>query len=438
MLTAKRNEMCFCPGCSHGVVLEQLGRALDQLKHSPQQVCLVSDIGCIGTADRYFSCNTFHGLHGRSVTYAEGIKQTQGDMLVIVLIGDGGCGIGTAHLVHAARRNADIKVIVCNNFNFGMTGGQHSPTTPSQCPTITCSDGVREHPLDICQTVVANGASYVARYSALDKDCAAHMVRALSTPGFVLVDLWELCAAYFVQRNRLTPRGLSDLAEKLNMPFGVLHEASGLPGRDASMRPVAVSGNKRITTTCRLQWSRRTEIRVAGSAGQHVRSAVTTMGQIAVAGGLFAASQDDFPITVRKGFSVSDLILDHEPILYTGVDRPDLIVILSQDGLIRLGDLSCLMPDTLIVAAEPLAVGSTRAEVRHINLRAVEQRAGKGMGALAVLAAGMVTQRWITQELLIRLAMDCLSGQHSKAQLTAIKVASPLPTNKGEKSCTVH
>jgi 2-oxoglutarate ferredoxin oxidoreductase subunit beta len=74
------------------MVLEQLGRALDKLGTPSQGVVIVSDIGCIGTADRYFNCHTFHGLHGRSITYAEGIKRVRPDLLVIVLIGDGGCG----------------------------------------------------------------------------------------------------------------------------------------------------------------------------------------------------------------------------------------------------------------------------------------------------------------------------------------------------------
>jgi pyruvate/2-oxoacid:ferredoxin oxidoreductase beta subunit len=137
MVTASRNDMGFCPGCSHGIVLEQLGAALERMGLEPHQVCVVSDIGCIGIADRYFSCHTFHGLHGRSLTYAEGIKRVRPDLMVIVLIGDGGCGIGTAHLVHSARRGVGIKVLVCNNFNFGMTGGQHSPTTPPRGYTTT-------------------------------------------------------------------------------------------------------------------------------------------------------------------------------------------------------------------------------------------------------------------------------------------------------------
>ncbi|MCA9254749.1 MAG: hypothetical protein KDA33_03890, partial [Phycisphaerales bacterium] len=228
LLLADKQSMCYCPGCSHASVLERLGRVLEQMNVDPHHVCIVSDIGCIGTADRYFDCHTFHGLHGRSLTYAEGIKRVRPEALVIVLIGDGGCGIGTAHLVHAARRNADIKVLVFNNFNFGMTGGQASPTTFPGGATGTTPAGAVDRPMDICQTVIANGASHVARVNATDKQCPTYIEAALRAPGFTLVDIWELCTAYFLPRNKLKPAMLDDLACTLDMPMGLLRE-SGRP-----------------------------------------------------------------------------------------------------------------------------------------------------------------------------------------------------------------
>jgi pyruvate/2-oxoacid:ferredoxin oxidoreductase beta subunit len=94
IVTAKRADMCYCPGCSHGMILEALGRAIDRLGRPSHEICIVSDIGCIGTADKYFSCHTFHGLHGRSLSYAEGIHPagTAGHCAHRRR----GCGIGTA------------------------------------------------------------------------------------------------------------------------------------------------------------------------------------------------------------------------------------------------------------------------------------------------------------------------------------------------------
>lgn len=121
----------FCPGCGHHAILDHLNAALVTLKLDPRQVVLVSDIGCSGLSDQYFATSAFHGLHGRSITYATGIKLARPDLKVIVIMGDGSTGIGGAHLLNAARRNIGLTVLVFNNFNFGMTGGQHSTTTPA-------------------------------------------------------------------------------------------------------------------------------------------------------------------------------------------------------------------------------------------------------------------------------------------------------------------
>src|SRR5512134_1359967 len=127
MLYSYRNEReyPFCPGCGHGLVLNHLNAALVKLDLDPRQVALVTDIGCQGLADQYFVTNAFHGLHGRSIAYASGIKLADPNLKVIVVMGDGGAGIGGAHLLSAARRNIGLTVLVLDNFNFGMTGGEH-------------------------------------------------------------------------------------------------------------------------------------------------------------------------------------------------------------------------------------------------------------------------------------------------------------------------
>ena len=159
----------FCTGCGHGPILDQLDAALVELQLDPKEVVIVSDIGCSGLSDKYFSTNAFHGLHGRSLTYATGIKLANPDLKVIVLIGDGGCGIGGHHLINAARRNIGLTVLVFNNFNYGMTGGEHSVSTPVGANTITTRYGQLEQPMDICETVAVNGAGLAARTTSFDK-----------------------------------------------------------------------------------------------------------------------------------------------------------------------------------------------------------------------------------------------------------------------------
>ena len=131
----------FCPGCSHSLVLDHLNTALVKMQLDPRQVVLVTDIGCVGMSDQFFDVNAFHGLHGRAVTYASGIKLANPDLKVIVLMGDGGVGIGGHHILNAARRNIGITVLVFNNFNFCMTGCEHLVTTPHCARTTTTRGG---------------------------------------------------------------------------------------------------------------------------------------------------------------------------------------------------------------------------------------------------------------------------------------------------------
>ncbi len=196
-LRTYRNERDypFCPGCGHSLVLNHLNTALVKLGVDPHRIALVTDIGCQGLADQYFVANAFHGLHGRSLAYATGIKLVDPDLKVFVLIGDGGTGIGGAHLLNAARRNVGMTVLVMNNFNFGMTGGEHSVTTPPGGVTVTTRKGNLERPLDICATVAVNGAGYVWRGTAFDRELPDVIVEASNSESFALLDIWELCTA---------------------------------------------------------------------------------------------------------------------------------------------------------------------------------------------------------------------------------------------------
>ncbi|HSO66312.1 MAG TPA: thiamine pyrophosphate-dependent enzyme, partial [Desulfatirhabdiaceae bacterium] len=120
----------FCPGCAHERITLALDKTFQSMNIAGHEVALVSDIGCSGLFDTFFNTHAFHGLHGRALTYAAGIKMSRPDLHVIVTMGDGGLGIGGAHLLSACRRNLNMTLLILNNFNFGMTGGQFSATTP--------------------------------------------------------------------------------------------------------------------------------------------------------------------------------------------------------------------------------------------------------------------------------------------------------------------
>jgi pyruvate/2-oxoacid:ferredoxin oxidoreductase beta subunit len=328
----------FCPGCGHSLILNHLNNALVKLGRDPRRIALVTDIGCQGLADQYFVANAFHGLHGRSLAYATGIKLADPDLKVFVLIGDGGTGIGGAHLLNAARRNVGMTVLVMNNFNFGMTGGEHSVTTPAGGVTVTTRAGNLERPLDICATVAVNGAGYVWRGTAFDRDLPDVIVEASESESFALLDIWELCTAYYVPNNDLSRKSLLEMREQLGMPAGLIHReerpeyARAVRDANAAQRGKAVLPANPLPTLFRSPLKGAFRFVVAGSAGGKVRSAARVLGEAGILSGLWAAQQDDYPVTVQTGHSISELIFSADPILFTGVTRPDALVLATEEG----------------------------------------------------------------------------------------------------------
>lgn len=332
-LDRSRLPFPFCPGCGHGRILEALDQALQVLGPDPSRVAVVTDIGCVGLSDPYLITHTFHGLHGRALTYATGLKLADPELLVVVLAGDGGAGIGGNHILHAARRDLDLTLIVFNNFNFGMTGGQHSPTTPPGSLTTTTPSGAREHPMDLCATVLVNGASYAARTTAYDPNLVPYLVNALRHPGFALVDVWELCTAYFARRNRVDARTLTARMEALGLSSGrlepprrpLLPPPSGaasasappaperLDGTGADVRKVGLTGQA-VEPSYSSSLSSDAVVILAGAAGQHIRSSAALLAQAATASGLWARQEDDYPVTVQSGHSISAVALRPSPI----------------------------------------------------------------------------------------------------------------------------
>lgn len=132
-LVESRLPTIWCPGCGNGIVLKAILKAFADLGLDRKKTVAVSGIGCWGWADDYIDTNAFHGTHGRALAFATGIKLANPELTVVVLMGDGdGATIGGNHLIHAARRNVDLTAVVVNNFNYGMTGGQYSGTTPRE------------------------------------------------------------------------------------------------------------------------------------------------------------------------------------------------------------------------------------------------------------------------------------------------------------------
>ncbi len=384
-------EYPFCPGCGHGPVLDALNKALVRLELEPHEVVIVSDIGCSGLSDQYFTTSAFHGLHGRSITYATGIKLVRPDLTVVVIMGDGGTGIGGAHLLSAARRNIGITVLVLNNFNFGMTGGQHSTTTPEGFLTPTTPTGNLESPLDICATVGVNGAAYSYRGTSFDDDLVDRIAEGITTDGFSLLDVWDLCTAYFVRNNKFSRRQIDSTMEALGLEAGVLHR-NEKPEFAAAYRKVAEGQHeglriKKVAATTVSALEDRLHFVVAGSAGGRVRSAARLVALAAMRSGLWSAQRDDYPITVKSGHSVSEVIVAPNEVRYSGVARPNVLVIISDDGVNKAGPYLDQMDESGVVfIAAGLEIGETAAKVVVLDPASAEMRIPKASLALAMVA----------------------------------------------------
>jgi 2-oxoglutarate ferredoxin oxidoreductase subunit beta len=386
----------FCPGCGHGPILDRLNDAMIKLDLDPAKIVIVSDIGCSGLSDQYFATSAFHGLHGRSITYATGIKLANPDLEVVVIMGDGGTGIGGAHLLSAARRNIGITVIVMNNLNFGMTGGQHSTTTPEGGVTSTTPHGNLEHPLDICSTVGVNGAAYVYRGSSFDQDLADRFVAAMSTPGFALLDIWDLCTAYYVRSNKFTRAGMEQSMRSWGMEPGLLYERSaaeyavGYRRAHASVAGMPVAGPRPVAVDHEHALDRPMSFVVAGSAGGKVRSAARLVAMGGLRSGLWAAQRDDYPVTVKAGHSVTELWLAPDEMPLTAVAKPDVLAVISDDGHSKAGPyLAAMTADDLVLTTPELADVSTEARVVVLDPKAAPKRIPKTSLGLVFLAAAV-------------------------------------------------
>lgn len=195
----------WCAGCGNGIVLGAILRAVEKSNLDKDKIVFVSGIGCAGRSSGYVNFDSIHTLHGRPLAFATGIKMANPDLKVIVATGDGDlAAIGGNHLIHAAKRNIDMTVVVFNNFIYGMTGGQLSPTTPEDTYTTTTPFGQFEEPMDISALAIASGATYVARDTvASPLILEKYILKGLLHKGFSLIEAISTCVTEFGRRNKL-------------------------------------------------------------------------------------------------------------------------------------------------------------------------------------------------------------------------------------------
>ena len=195
----------FCPGCGHGILMNLILRAIDELELHMDEMLFVSGIGCAAwIPSPNFNADTLHTLHGRAVAFATGAKMFNPKLKTMVISGDGDlASIGGNHLIHAARRNIDLTVICANNMIYGMTGGQVASTSPVGAITSTTTEGNIYRPFDLCKLVLGAGAPYVARYSVTQPVSLIEAIKkSLTIEGFTFVEVLSTCPTQFGRRNR--------------------------------------------------------------------------------------------------------------------------------------------------------------------------------------------------------------------------------------------
>lgn len=195
----------WCPGCGNGIVTGAIVKAIDKLALEKDSVAVISGIGCSSRASGYLDFNTVHSAHGRALPVATGVKLADTSLNVIVVTGDGDAtAIGGNHLIHAARRNIDMTVVLYNNSIYGMTGGQYSPMTPYGSKATTAPYATIEHDFDITELAKAAGATFVARATTFHTQVLIDLIaKGIQHKGFSIIEAVSACPISFGRQNKL-------------------------------------------------------------------------------------------------------------------------------------------------------------------------------------------------------------------------------------------
>jgi 2-oxoglutarate/2-oxoacid ferredoxin oxidoreductase subunit beta len=195
----------WCPGCGHGIVLNGLLRAIEQLGMSKNEIVVASGIGCSSRISGYVDFHTLHTIHGRALAFATGVKLSRPELNLIVPMGDGDAlAIGGNHFIHAARRNIDVTAIVMNNRIYGMTGGQYSPLSGYGTLATTAPYTNIDHDFDTVELSIAAGATFVARTTTYHVQQMSKIIReAILHEGFSVVEIMSQCPTYFGRKNKI-------------------------------------------------------------------------------------------------------------------------------------------------------------------------------------------------------------------------------------------
>jgi 2-oxoglutarate ferredoxin oxidoreductase subunit beta len=399
-------KMPFCPGCGHGIIVKNISKSLESLGYQPNDVVIVSDIGCSGLVDPLFNTHSVHGLHGRAPALGLGVSLgiNRRDKKVIVIQGDGGATIGLQHLLEAARRNIDLTLIVFNNLLYGMTGGQISGLSTDKFKEDRhFEEGIP--PFDIVKLAHQAGAMYSARVVS-PRNFKPSLKSAMETRGFSLLEMGSMCTSYAVNK-------LDELLEYAEDDDALTNER----------RPLKIEYRETSSLFDRLEnlekhFESKVEDRIgivmAGSAGGGVQSAAMMLAKAGVKSGLHATMKGEYPVTVGTGFSVAEVILSKEPIQYTGLHQPDALLVVSEDGWNKTSQLA--LKAGYVLADESLKTTDNK----QIKFLPFVKNAGKRGAALSALNQWIKDSGWIQKEALLEAVS---THKHAESLQRAIDTA---------------
>ncbi len=188
----------WCPGCGDFSVQAAIQRAAANVGLEPENLAVISGIGCSGRISGYINSYGLHGIHGRSLPIAQGVKMANRDLTVIASGGDGdGFAIGMGHTIHSIRRNIDITYIVMDNQIYGLTKGQTSPRSAVGFKTKSTPEGSIEQAISPMEMALTAGATFVAQGFSTDlKELTALIEAGMKHKGFSLINVFSPCVTY--------------------------------------------------------------------------------------------------------------------------------------------------------------------------------------------------------------------------------------------------
>lgn len=335
----------MCPGCGGGTVLNTFAATVDRMGISRDDLLLVSGIGCSAwIPSPNFEADTLHTTHGRAIAFATGSKVANPDLETVVISGDGDlAGIGGNHLLHAARRNVDITVILVNNFTYGMTGGQVAPTTPHDSTTTTSPFGNPEDAIDILAVAAEAGASFVARQpTSRPEQLIRSFQQAIETEGFSLVEVVSQCPTVYGRRNEMpsAPEMLDWMEEQIrggDLEVGTIvdRDRTGFVESVAEVQDRAIAAHEPVERTGPSMTGEDLMVRIAGEGGQGVVVAGSILGEAAAINGRNVFKTESYGSRARGGLAHSDLIISDDDIHEAEIPRGhvDVLVALSDEAL---------------------------------------------------------------------------------------------------------